>query len=70
MYFDGSFPFVSPGALVYRVFPPADSAMKGKLKLLHAATMAVVFILVVIALQVGKIVFAFMKIKHIYQSYN
>ena len=55
---------------MYRVFPPADSAMKGKLKLLHAATMAVVFILVVIALQVGKIVFAFMKIKHIYQSYN
>ncbi len=41
------------GALVYRVFPPANADMKYKLKLLHASTMATIFVLVVIALQVG-----------------
>jgi hypothetical protein len=49
------FYFLPPGALVYRVFPPADAAMKWKLKLLHGSTMMVVFILVVIALQVKEI---------------
>ncbi len=38
---------------MYRVFPPANADMKYKLKLLHASTMATIFVLVVIALQVG-----------------
>jgi len=39
------------GALVYRVWPPMDSSKKMKLKMLHAATMSVVFVLMVIALK-------------------
>lgn len=39
------------GALIYRVFPPANPAMKMKLKMAHAATMMVVFILMVVALK-------------------
>lgn len=39
------------GALIYRVFPPVSSSMKKMLKLCHAATMIVVFVLMVIALK-------------------
>ena len=40
------------GALIYRVVPPVDAGMKTKLKVVHAATMAVVFMLMVAALKV------------------
>jgi len=39
------------GALVYRVFPSHDDAHKLKIKMMHAITMMIVFILTVIGLQ-------------------
>jgi len=39
------------GALIYRVLPPVDQNMKFKLKVLHATTMGVVFVLMVVALK-------------------
>jgi len=39
------------GALIYRVLPPVNQEMKKKLKIAHAVTMGVVFILMVIALK-------------------
>jgi len=39
------------GALIYRVLPPVDQSMKKLLKIIHAITMGVVFILMVVALK-------------------
>jgi len=39
------------GALIYRVLPPLNQEVKKKLKILHAVTMGVVFVLMVIALK-------------------
>lgn len=40
------------GALIYRVLPPVNQDMKKKLKIAHAVTMGIVFVLMVIALKV------------------
>jgi len=39
------------GALIYRVIPPVDQAVKKRLKVAHAVIMAAVFIMMVIALK-------------------
>ena len=41
------------GALIYRVIPPRNESHKLKLKLGHAGTMLLAFILMVIGLQVA-----------------